>query len=103
VSHAREWVSLTWTQAHDLSGLTATFVTSATLSLPASLTVTYWDGRAFVRVSNQQIIWAAATGQPSAVSFDPVTTTQVKLEMTSSAPGTSAGFIRIAELSATTG
>jgi beta-galactosidase len=102
VSHASEWVSLTWTQPQQLSGLAATFVTSTTLSLPASVTVTYWNGHAFAAVSNQSVTWAAASGQPSAISFDPVTTTRVRLEMTSPAPGTSAGFIRIAELSATT-
>jgi beta-galactosidase len=103
VSHASEWVSLTWTQAQQLGGLAATFVTSSTLSLPASVTVTYWNGHAFAPVSNQSVTWATASGQPSAISFDPVSTTQVRLEMTSPTPGTSAGFIRIAELSATTG
>jgi beta-galactosidase len=103
VSHAREWVSLTWTQAQTLKALVATFVTSTTLSLPASVTVTYWNGTAFVPVQNQHVTWAAASGQPSTVTFDPVTTTEVRLEMTSAAPGTSAGFLRISELSATPG
>ena len=103
VSHGSEWVSLTWTQAQTLSALVATFVTSTTLSLPASVTVTYWNGTAFVPVENQHVTRAAASGQPSTVAFDPVTTTEVRLEMTSAAPGTSAGFLRIAELSATPG
>jgi len=101
VSHATDWVSLTWPEAQTVSALAATFVTSSTLTLPASVAVTYWDGRAFVPVANQQVTWATASGQPSTISFDSVTTTQVRLEMTSSAPGTSAGFLRIAELSAT--
>jgi beta-galactosidase len=103
VSHASEWVSLTWTQAQTFSALAATFVTNTSLSLPASVTVTYWNGRAFVPVQNQRVTWATASGQPSTVTFDPVTTTQVRMEMTSPAPGTSAGFLRIAELSATSG
>jgi beta-galactosidase len=103
VSHGSEWVSLTWTQAQTLSALVATFVTSTTLSLPASVTVTYWNGTAFVPVQDQHVTRAAASGQPSTVAFDPVTTTEVRLEMTSAAPGTSAGFLRIAELSATPG
>jgi beta-galactosidase len=100
VSHADEWVSLTWSEAQTFSALVATFVISSTLSLPASVAVTYWNGRAFVPVANQRVTWATASGQPSSIAFDPVTTTQVRLEMTSSAPGTAAGFLRIAELSA---
>jgi beta-galactosidase len=103
VSHAAEWVSLTWSEAQTFSALVAAFVTNSTLSLPASVAVTYWNGRAFVPVANQRVTWATASGQPSTIAFDPVTTTQVRLEMTSSAPGTSAGFLSIAELSGTSG
>jgi len=100
VSHATEWVSLSWAQPQTVGTLTATFVTSSTLSLPAAVTVTYWDGEAFADVHDPQVTLATASGQPSVITFDPVTTTQVRLELTSTAPGTSTGFFSIAELSA---
>jgi beta-galactosidase len=102
-AHASEWVSLSWAQPQTVGTLNATFVTSTTLSLPAAVTVTYWDGEAFTGVRDPQVTLATASGQPSVITFDPVTTTQVRLEMTSAAPGTSTGFFRIAELSASSG
>jgi beta-galactosidase len=100
VSHASEWVSLSWAQPQTVGTLNATFVTSSTLSLPAAVAVTYWNGKAFVPVGNPKVTLAAASGQPSVITFDPVTTTQVMLELTSPAPGTATGFFSIAELSA---
>jgi beta-galactosidase len=100
VAHASEWVSLSWAQPQTVGTLNATFVTSSTLSLPAAVTVTYWDGEAFADVRDPQVTLATASGESSVITFDPVTTTQVRLELTSPAPGTSTGFFRIAELSA---
>jgi beta-galactosidase len=100
VSHASEWVSLRWTRPQTIGTLNATFVTSSTLSLPAAVAVTYWNGTTFVQAGDQQVTLATASGQPSVITFDPVTTTQVRLELTSPAPGTSTGFFAVAELSA---
>ncbi|MBO0821406.1 MAG: hypothetical protein J2P26_11235 [Nocardiopsaceae bacterium] len=100
MSHASEWVSLSWARPQTVGTLSATFVTTSTLSLPAAVTVTYWDGKAFAGVRDPQVTLATESGQPSVITFDPVTTTQVRLELTSPAPGTSMGFFRIAELSA---
>ena len=56
-----------------------------------------------VDVPDVAIDWAAASGQPTTLTFDPVTTTRVRITMTSPSPGTSAGFLAIAELQAVTG
>lgn len=91
-------MSLTWASPRRLSGLTATFVTGGPLALPASVTVSYWNGHALVPASHVTVQWASASGQPSAITFDPVTTPVIRLTMTSPAPGTGGGFLAIADL-----
>jgi beta-galactosidase len=49
-------------------------------------------------VRNPAISWATASNQPTTLTFDPVRSSRVRLDMTSSAPGTAAGFLQIAEL-----
>jgi beta-galactosidase len=101
-SHTSEWVSVSWPQPQRFGQLKVSFVTGGPLSLPASITVTYWNGRELVPVQNLQTGWAAASGQPTTLTFDPVTTPQVRITMTSPSPGTSAGFLAIADLQAAT-
>ncbi len=100
VSHASEWVSISWAQPQPqaFGTVTAYFTTSTTLTLPASISVTYWNGRALVPVKNLKIAWATASNEPTTLTFDPVRASQVRLEMTSPTPGTSSGFLRIAGL-----
>jgi beta-galactosidase len=98
VSAASDWVSVSWPGRQDFSSITAYFTLSSTLSLPASVSVAYWDGHDFVPVKNLQATLATASGQPSTFTFDPVRSSQVRLTMTSPTPGTGAGFLRIAEL-----
>lgn len=99
-SDASDWVSLTWRSAQRIGTVTAAFVTGGALALPSAIAVSYWNGYRFVPVSGLKISWAAASGQPTTLTFDEVSTTRVRLDMTSPSPGTSAGFLRIAELSA---
>jgi beta-galactosidase len=101
VSNPADWVSLTWRQPQRLAGISASFTTSAVLARPAKLAVSYWDGHRFAPVGNPAIGWATASNQPTTVTFDPVSTTALRLDMTSAAPATGAGFLQIAELSAT--
>jgi beta-galactosidase len=98
VSRAADWVSVSWPGPQSFGSVQASFTTSAALALPASLTVSYWNGRRFVPVKDLTIEWATASNQPTILTFDPVRASQVRLEMTSPAPGTAAGFLQIAEL-----
>jgi beta-galactosidase len=98
VSHPAEWVSLTWPQPQSLAKVTASFTTSASLALPARITVSFWARDHWVPVSNLQIQWATASNQPTAITFDQVHTTAIRLDMTSPSPGTGTGFLKIAEL-----
>lgn len=43
-------------------------------------------------------VWAAGSNQPTVIAFDPVSTTGVRLDMTSAAPRTTSGFLQISEL-----
>ena len=51
-------------------------------SQPAAYNVTYWDGGAWAPVKNLAVTAATASNQPSTLSFDPVNTNQVRIEMT---------------------
>jgi beta-galactosidase len=97
-SRAGDWVSLSWQAPQRFGTASASFTTNSTLTLPASIAVSYWDGHRFVPVQNLQISWATASNQPTTLTFDPVTSSAVRLDMTSPSPGTSAGFLQITEL-----
>ena len=73
------------------------------LALPKSVAVSYWDGRRLAPAPNVQVNWATASNAPTTVSFDAITTTQIRLTMTSAAPGTGGGFVAISSLAASPG
>jgi beta-galactosidase len=100
VSNASDWVSLSWSSPQRLSQVVASFTTGGALALPSAIAVTYWNGREFVPVTNLKIAWATASNQPTTLTFDPVSTSQIRLTMTSPSPGTATGFLTIAELKA---
>ncbi|MBP2479593.1 beta-galactosidase [Crossiella equi] len=97
-AHAAAWVSVSGLGDGPIGSVQATFTADAGHALPASVQVASWDGRAFVPVRNQQITWATQSGQPTRITFDRVRTDRIRLELTSRAPGTGHGFLRIAEL-----
>jgi beta-galactosidase len=105
VASPSDWVSLSWASPQRVSGLTAAFLTDGSggaLALPASVTVSYWNGHNLVPARNTRVTWATASDQPTAITFDAVTTTEIRLTMTSAAPGTGDGFVAISELTAAT-
>ena len=98
VSSPADWVSVTWPSARSFDSVQASFTISATLAQPASITVSYWDGTGFVPAANLKVSRATASDQPTTLTFDPVRSSRVRLDMTSAAPGTGAGFLQIVEL-----
>ncbi len=98
VSNPADWVSVTWPSAQAFDSVQASFTISATLAQPASVTVSYWDWSGFVPAANQKVSRATASDQPTTITFDPVRRSRVRLDMTSAAPGTGAGFLQIVEL-----
>jgi beta-galactosidase len=93
-----DWVSVAWPDARTVTTVTPYFTIGAGRALPATAQVVYLRDGHYVPVRNAKITWAAATNQPTTITFDPVRTTSVRLEMTSRAPGTPGGFLQIAEL-----
>jgi beta-galactosidase len=96
VSRPTDWVSVSWPDQQEFSAITVFFTLSSVLSLPASLSVTYWNGRDFVPVQNLHVVLATASNQPTMLTFDSVRASQVRLTMTSPTPGTGTGFLQIA-------
>lgn len=83
-------------------GLTGTGSASGTVGPgkePATISVSYWNGTAFVPVGDPRIEWATGSGQPTRVTFTPVSTNRLRLDLTSRAPRTAKGFLGIAEMS----
>jgi beta-galactosidase len=101
VTNARpeDWVSVTWAPAKQVSSLEPSFITDANDELPAAVTVYYRSGQHWVPVTGQQVSFAGASNTPSTITFDPVTTTALKLDMTSRAPyDPTTGNLAISEL-----
>jgi beta-galactosidase len=98
VSNASDWVSVSWPAPQSFGSVVAYFTTSAVLALPATIAVSYWDGRRFVPVRSLSIDRATASNQPTTLTFDAVHSDRVRLDMTSPAPGTGTGFLEIASL-----
>jgi beta-galactosidase len=102
ISAARpaDWLSVSWPAPGSLGSLSALFAVDATHTLPASIGVSYWDGRAFVPASHVAVTWPAAAGQPATITFDPVRTSRLRLELTSGAPEAPNGFVEVLEVTA---
>jgi beta-galactosidase len=94
LAHPSEWVSVTWPSPRTLSSMKVAFIQDATRQLPATVAVSYWNGRRWVPAGHQQV----AAGAPTTISFDAVRTTAIRLDMTSRAPNTDHGFLGISEL-----
>jgi beta-galactosidase len=103
VSNPADWVSVSWPSPQSFDSVQASFTVSATLAQPAAITVSYWDGTRFAPVRNLAITRATASGQPTTLTFDAVRSSQVRLDMTSAAPGTGAGFLQIVTLTVLSG
>jgi beta-galactosidase len=100
VSRARpsDWISVSWPKAQTFGTVKAYFTVGAGRALPAGIEVTYRRGGRYVPVGHLRMAWAAGSNQPTTITFDPVRTTSVKLDMRSPAPGTATGFLQIAEV-----
>jgi beta-galactosidase len=103
VSDPADWVSVSWPSPQSFDSVQASFTISTTLAQPASITVSYWDGTRFVPVRNLTISRATASDQPTTLAFDAVRSSRVRLDMTSAAPGTGAGFLQIVTLQVLSG
>jgi len=99
-AHARDWVSLSWPRARTVRSLRPYFTVGGGSARPAAVRVSYWTGSHFAPVRDQRVDWATASNAPTAITFAPVRTNLVRLDVTSAAPGTASGFVTISELAA---
>ncbi|MFF7653366.1 glycoside hydrolase family 2 TIM barrel-domain containing protein, partial [Streptomyces sp. NPDC007983] len=90
-----DWVSVTWARKRRVRRVEASFTLDATHTLPASITVSAWDGRRFTPVRGAEVTWADASGEPTVVTFDPVRTSRLRLDLVSRYPGEARGAQRI--------
>ncbi|MEU5259797.1 glycoside hydrolase family 2 TIM barrel-domain containing protein [Amycolatopsis sp. NPDC021455] len=98
-AHAAEWVSLSGLEGAPIRSVQASFLVNASHALPATISVSYWNGTAFVPVGDPRVEWATGSGQPTRVTFTPVSTSRLRVDLTSRAPRTAKGFVGIAEMS----
>jgi beta-galactosidase len=103
VSDAGDWVSVSWPSPQSFDSVQASFTISTALAQPAAITVSHWNGSKYVPVRNLTVSRATASNQPTTLTFAPVRSSQVRLDMTSAAPGTAAGFLQIVELQVLSG
>ena len=97
-AHPSDWISVSWPGAQTFGTVKAYFTIGSGRARPAAIDVTYRKGDRYAPVRNLKIDWGAGSNQPTTITFDPLRTTSVKLDMTSPAPGTATGFLQIAEV-----
>jgi beta-galactosidase len=100
LAQPRDWVSLTWAAPQRVHTVVAYFRLAPGRALPASVSVEAWNGRTFAPAASQVVTWATESEQPTTIRFDEVSTTRLRLVMTSAAPATPDGFVQISELQA---
>jgi beta-galactosidase len=93
-----DWVSVTWDSPRTFGTAEISFTVDATHSLPVSVTASYWDGRKYVPVRHQTVAWATASGEPTVLTFDRLTASRLRLDLTSARPGAADGAQKIIAL-----
>lgn len=94
-ARAADWVSVAWDGKRRVRRAEVSFTIDATHTLPASVTVSAWDGHRFAPVRGAEVTWAEASGKPTVVTFDPVRTSRLRLDLVSRYPGEARGAQRI--------
>ncbi|MFB9276412.1 discoidin domain-containing protein [Cohnella cellulosilytica] len=80
-----QWVQYTWSSARTISSVEVYwFDDDQGIDLPASYTIQYWNGSAWVNVSGASGLGLLAN-QYNTTTFNPVSTTQIRLNVTAKA------------------
>ena len=77
-----QWIELDWSQPVTTNGSSVYFLDDDGVRLPASWVVQYWTGSVWAGVPNPGT-YPAADNTFNAVSFDPVTTTKLRISLQS--------------------
>jgi beta-galactosidase len=97
-ARAEDWVSVDFGRTRTFDRAEISFTLSATHSLPAAVEAAVWDGKRYVPVEGASVAWAAASGEPTVITFDAVRGSRIRLTLTSAYPGETRGAVRIARL-----
>ncbi|MFJ9905602.1 glycoside hydrolase family 2 TIM barrel-domain containing protein [Streptomyces sp. NPDC101152] len=94
----QDWVSVDFGRRRSFDRLEVSFTVDATHSLPASVQVAAWNGRAYVPVTGLAVDWATSSDAPTVVTFDAISGSRLRLTLTSAHPGQAVGAVRISKL-----
>ncbi|QOV40585.1 DUF4982 domain-containing protein [Streptomyces ferrugineus] len=97
-ARAEDWVSVDFGRARTFDRVEVSFTVDATHTLPASVVAEVWDGRRYVPVEGADVDWADTSDAPTAVTFEAVRGTRVRLTLVSAHPGEARGAVRISRL-----
>jgi beta-galactosidase len=97
-ARAEDWVSVDHGRTRGFDRVDVSFTVDATHSLPATIEVAVWDGRAWQAARDTEIGWAAASDTPTAITFRPLRGSRIRLTLTSRHPDEARGAIRISRL-----
>ncbi|WP_435173446.1 glycoside hydrolase family 2 TIM barrel-domain containing protein [Actinacidiphila sp. bgisy145] len=90
-----DWYSIRLRNPRTFDSVSVRFTVDDTHALPAEVTLSAWIDDRWTPVQGQVVTWATASDEPTIIAFAPVRTAALRLDMTSSAPGTPAGALRI--------
>jgi beta-galactosidase len=97
-ARAEDWVAVDFGRTRTFDRVEASFTLGAAHSRPASVAVEVWDGGAYVPVKGTAVDWATASDEPTAITFDAVRGSRLRLTLTSAHPGEARGAVRISRL-----
>ncbi|MEU1571479.1 glycoside hydrolase family 2 TIM barrel-domain containing protein [Streptomyces collinus] len=97
-ARAEDWVSVDHGRTRGFDRVDVSFTVDAAHSLPATIEVAVWDGRAWQAARDTEIGWAAASDVPTAITFRPLRGSRIRLTLTSRHPDEARGAIRISRL-----
>ncbi len=99
-ARAEDWVSVDHGRGRIYDRIEVSFTVDATHSLPATVEVDVWDGRAWRAAEGVRTDWAAVSDAPTLITFEPVRGSRVRLTLAGRHPGEPKGAIRISRLEA---
>ncbi|CAG7650021.1 glycoside hydrolase family 2 TIM barrel-domain containing protein [Actinacidiphila bryophytorum] len=100
-ARAADWVSVAWAAPRSVESVAVSFTVDAIHTLPAAATVSYWDGDRFVPARDQAVTWAAGSDAPTVITFAPLHTDRIRLDLTSAHPDGADGAQRITAFTVT--
>ncbi|MER7056465.1 glycoside hydrolase family 2 TIM barrel-domain containing protein [Streptomyces sp. NPDC000351] len=99
-ARAEDWVSVDHGRRRTYDRIEVSFTVDATHSLPATVEVAVWDGRAWRAAKGARTDWAAQSDAPTVITFDPVRGSRVRLTLTGRHPDEVEGAVRVSRLEA---